>query len=88
MLQNLGIVSYCGVSLSDSKGTPIGVMWVIDSKPFDQADRVGKMLRYLAARVSAEVEIFMQLDELRTQCEVLEKQLAEKQAELRTLRAN
>ncbi|MGP1373799.1 MAG: PAS domain-containing sensor histidine kinase [Almyronema sp.] len=55
-LQQLGAVSYFAVALVDRMGQSIGLLSVIDDKPFQYSEAVEKILRIFAARASAELE--------------------------------
>jgi|GEM_PF-2330176 len=48
--------SYAGISLWDSKGNTIGLIAVVDVKPFTSAPFIDTILHLVAVRVSAELE--------------------------------
>ncbi|MEE8482447.1 MAG: PAS domain S-box protein, partial [Acidiferrobacterales bacterium] len=48
--------SYIGTPLHDSKGAPIGLIVVLDSKPLKHTEQVTEILQIFAARAAAELE--------------------------------
>jgi PAS domain S-box-containing protein len=55
-LQVFGAEGYASVLLCASSGDPIGMMGVIDNRPFDDPDAIMALLQQLAPRVAAELE--------------------------------
>lgn len=64
LLELLGVESYIGTRLSDSSGTPIGLLVVMGNSPAETSSTVTSMLQIFASRVSAEFERIKQEDEL------------------------
>lgn len=56
LLNDMGIEGYIGSPLYNSKGEPLGVLVVLDSKPLKRTDQAGELLDIFAARAGAEVE--------------------------------
>lgn len=54
-LHDLGIVGYAGKRLLDSKGKPIGIFALLDSKPMDDPDYAISVLDILSATAAAEL---------------------------------
>lgn len=54
-LHELGIVGYAGKRLLDSKGNPIGIFALLDSKPMDDPDYAISVLDILSATAAAEL---------------------------------
>ncbi|MFE4105635.1 PAS domain S-box protein [Almyronema epifaneia] len=48
--------SYYGISLTNSQGDHIGLLCVLDHKPFPYSERIEQVLRIFAARAGAELE--------------------------------
>jgi PAS domain S-box-containing protein len=55
-LQTFNINSYAGIPLFSSKGEPIGIFVVMDTKPFEDLDLVESILKIFASRAEAEIE--------------------------------
>lgn len=55
-LMNLKAQSYLGIRLLDMTGKPIGLISLLDDKPFSQPDRAKAMVSIFAAQASAELE--------------------------------
>lgn len=55
-LDQLRVESYCGVSLSAKDGTAIGLLVVMDTKPFPNAQRLKSLMAVLASRAGAELQ--------------------------------
>lgn len=55
MLVEMGVDSYVGIPLLDTNGTPLGLIAVMDGKPFADAESITDVLRLVAARASAEL---------------------------------
>lgn len=56
MLVEMGAESYLAIPLWDSKGKPLGLIAVIDSKPITNEFRAKSLLRAVSIRVAAELE--------------------------------
>ncbi|MGR9089735.1 MAG: PAS domain S-box protein [Gammaproteobacteria bacterium] len=54
-LHDLGIVGYAGKRLLDSKGQPIGIFALLDSKPMEDPDYAMSVLDILSATAAAEL---------------------------------
>lgn len=54
-LHDLGIVGYAGKRLFDSKGQPIGIFALLDSKPMEDPDYAMSVLDILSATAAAEL---------------------------------
>ena len=79
------IKSYCGIRLEGQAGQSVGLLWVLDDKPFADARRVEHVLRFLGPRVGAEVESALRLEQLHESCERLELKVAEQQRMIHAL---
>ncbi|MDH4079465.1 MAG: PAS domain S-box protein [Nitrospira sp.] len=55
-LDQLRVESYCGVSLSARDGTVIGLLAVMDTKPFPNAQRLKSLMAVFASRAGAELQ--------------------------------
>ncbi len=55
-LKELGISSYAGVPLLDSRNEVIGLMVILDKSPIQDVERITRILRIFASRASAELE--------------------------------
>lgn len=56
LIQDIGVVSYCGVPVVDSSGLVLGHLAVMDSKPLYDEARVTSVLSLFATRAAAEIE--------------------------------
>lgn len=56
MLVDMGVESYIGTPLYDTSGNTMGVLVVMDNKPFESLSITESMLRIFAVRASAELE--------------------------------
>ena len=56
LLVEMGIESYVGSPLFDSRGKPIGIMVLLDGKPLGDAEHVKAILKICAGRAEAELE--------------------------------
>jgi len=56
ILADMGFVAYAGYALTSSKGEVMGLLAILDRKPFSQADAIFSILRFVAARTAAELE--------------------------------
>jgi transcriptional regulator with PAS, ATPase and Fis domain len=56
LIQDIGMVSYCGVPVVDSSGLVLGHLAVMDSKPLYDEARVTPILSLFATRAAAEIE--------------------------------
>lgn len=55
-IAELGLVAYEGVALHDARGTPIGVLALLHSRPLPDAGAAASLLALLRDRVSAELQ--------------------------------
>jgi PAS domain S-box-containing protein len=55
-LDQLRVESYCGVSLSARDGTVIGLLAVMDTKPFPNAQRLKSLMAVFASRAGVELQ--------------------------------
>ncbi|NJL87708.1 MAG: PAS domain S-box protein [Leptolyngbyaceae cyanobacterium SM1_1_3] len=56
---SLGVLkaeSYYGITLVDSQGQPVGLLCVLDDKPFPYSERIEQVISIFAARAGAELE--------------------------------
>lgn len=56
LIQDIGVVSYCGVPVVNSSGKVLGHLAVMDSKPLYDEVRVTSILSLFATRAAAEIE--------------------------------
>lgn len=56
MLVEMKAESYIGIPLWDTKGTPIGLIALLDTKPIDNATKIETILQVVAVRVAHEIE--------------------------------
>ncbi len=56
MLQEMNVECYVGVPLFDSRGSPLGIMAVLDGESLENPEFVESTLRVFAARASAELQ--------------------------------
>ncbi len=56
LIQDIGVVSYCGVPVVDSSGHVLGHLAVMDSKPLHDETRVTSVLSLFATRAAVEIE--------------------------------
>ncbi len=56
LIQDIGVISYCGVPVVDSTGRVLGHLAVMDSKPLTDESRVTSVLTIFAGRAAAEIE--------------------------------
>jgi diguanylate cyclase (GGDEF)-like protein/PAS domain S-box-containing protein len=56
MLAEMGIESYVGSPLFDSRGNPLGILVLLDRKPLADPEHAQSILKICAARASAELE--------------------------------
>lgn len=55
LLAEMGVESYIGIPLWDSRGQPIGLIALMDSKPLPDAATVTQLLQLVATRAAAEL---------------------------------
>lgn len=60
-----GVESYLAVPLFDSTGSPVGHLGVMDTKPMEDTDESGSILKVFASRVTTELERKRAEEELR-----------------------
>ncbi len=67
LLAEMGVISYLGAPLTDSSGRSLGVLAVLDDKPFpsEMVSRAKSLLEIFAARAAAELERIRAEDALR-----------------------
>jgi PAS domain S-box-containing protein len=90
LVAELGVESVLGMPLSDSSGEPLGILAVMDDKPFseDMIPHAKSLVSIFAARASAELERLRVEEELRQTTERLEverEELAEKNVALKQI---
>lgn len=56
VIQTLGVEAYFGVPLFGSDARPLGLIAVMDDRPFERTDRLETVLSLFAARAGAELE--------------------------------
>ena len=56
LLVQLEVQSYCGMPLLDKSGTPLGLLVVMDDRPFTRAPLVKDLLQIFATRAAAELQ--------------------------------
>lgn len=56
MLRDFGYVSYAGAPLTDSQGHVIGLISLLDDKPFDDIEMITSMLKLFASGAGKELE--------------------------------
>ncbi len=66
MLVEMGIESYVGSPLFDSRGKPIGILVILDGKPLADPKHAESILKICAGRAAAELERLHQESVLRT----------------------
>ncbi|MFN3167836.1 MAG: helix-turn-helix transcriptional regulator [Phycisphaeraceae bacterium] len=71
-LERYCIQSYFGIRLTGADGEPLGVMWLVGEGPQRDAQWIERTLKYLAPRVSMEVQTLMELEQLREHVERFE----------------
>ncbi|MBI5659276.1 MAG: EAL domain-containing protein [Nitrosomonadales bacterium] len=72
LLADMGIESYGGIPLRDSKGDALGLLAVMHSAPLENVERVRSQLQLVSARVAAELERKAFEDSLRLSSLVLQ----------------
>lgn len=72
MLADMGIESYGGIPLWDSKGDALGLLAVMHSAPMENIEQVRSQLQLVSARVAAELERKATEDSLRLSSLVLQ----------------
>lgn len=78
LLVQLDIEGYAGVCLETRASGRIGILWGIDSKPLKDPKTFEQIFKHFAPRLSAELEQFIALEDLRSQREELEQAIASK----------
>lgn len=66
-LQQLGIESYVGLPLLDGRGQPLGLLAVMDRRPFREANITEPLMRIFALRAATELERQKDRQALQTQ---------------------
>jgi PAS domain S-box-containing protein len=56
LLQDLGIESYAAISILDAQKNKIGILVLMDQKPFEDEENLSKILRILGDRIGAELQ--------------------------------
>ncbi len=72
LLVEMGIESYAGMPLWDSRGGALGLLAVMHGAPLENAERISSQLQLVAARVAAELERRQADEELRLSALVLQ----------------
>jgi PAS domain S-box-containing protein len=71
MLQEIAAESYAGIAIVDSSGQNLGLISVIDSKPFENNDLTIEVLKIFASRVTSELERLQAETELQQSNQIL-----------------
>lgn len=94
-LVELGAVSYAGTPLLDSHGKPIGILAILDDKPFTRADFAEYLMSIFAIQAASELFSMRAVKELRLSKEewessfnAIEDLVTIQDKDLRILRAN
>jgi transcriptional regulator with GAF, ATPase, and Fis domain len=82
LLAEMGVESYAGVPLWDSGGGALGLIAVMDSKPFCEGSSLTNILQLVATSAAAALEREFAEKELRTLNEQLEQRVRERTVEL------
>ncbi|WP_217271912.1 PAS domain S-box protein [Sphingopyxis sp. BSNA05] len=56
MLKDMGAVSYVGTPLRSASGEVLGLLSVLDEKPFEDADQAAEVIEVFSGRAAAELE--------------------------------
>jgi signal transduction histidine kinase len=67
LLKDMGVESYIGTPLFDSRNNPIGLLSVMDSKPIKEEDRVKALFAFFSVRAASELERMRTEKNLRTE---------------------
>ena len=78
LLIQLKVEGYVGICLETRASGRIGILWVVDSKPIQAPQTFEQVFKRFAPRLSAELEQFIELENLRSQREQLEQAAANK----------
>ncbi|MFV1997223.1 MAG: PAS domain S-box protein [Acidiferrobacterales bacterium] len=78
LLVDMNAQSYIGTPLFSSKGTPIGLMVVLDSKPLKHIEQVSEILQIFSARATAEIERSQAQQQLQKHRDHLEELVTER----------
>jgi len=94
-LVEMGAVSYIGTPLSDSHGNPIGILAILDDKPFDQIDFAEYLMSIAAIQAASEIfsmraekELRESRDEWESSFNAIEDIVTIQDKEMRIIRAN
>lgn len=82
-LNQLGVVSYLGIALTNPQGDVIGSLCILDDHPIQQTPRAIAILRVFAARVSTELGRQAAIEALHHLNQDLERRVEERTLELR-----
>ncbi len=82
LLAEMGVESYAGVPLWDSEGGALGLIAVMDSKPFCEGTSLTNILQLVATSAAAALERKLAEEELRALNDKLEQRVKERTAEL------
>lgn len=91
----LGAVSYAGTPLIDTHGKPIGILAILDDKPFTQGDFAEYLMSVFAIQAAAELfsmrvekELHISRDEWESSFNAIEDMVTIQDKDMRILRAN
>ncbi len=56
LLRDMGVESYMGAPLFDSRGRPLGILAVLDGRPLEHTEFAQSMPKIFAVRAAAEME--------------------------------
>ena len=94
-LLELGAESYVGIPLLDSHGKPIGILAILDDKPFTQADFAEYLMSVFAIQAASELfsmraekELRLSKDEWESSFNAIEDLVTIQDKDMRILRAN
>ncbi len=62
MLVDIGIQSYMGITLFDESDKALGIIWVMDTKPFQDVHSMKEIMTIFAARAEMELKILLMED--------------------------
>lgn len=78
LLIQMKVQGYAGICLKTRASGRIGILWVIDDKPMQDTKTIERVLNHFVPRLSAELEQFIDLEDLRSERERLEQAVSSK----------
>lgn len=78
LLIQMKVQGYAGVCLKTRASGRIGILWGIDDKPLQDTKTIERVFHHFAPRLSAELEQFIDLEDLRSERERLEQAVSNK----------